>query len=379
MKYLLIIFVNLLFSINSLAQVHAFQSIINPYKLSGSYIPAFSSWFSAVENNNNALSINPAASVHADRVSIFMSGSIFHNNTDIPSERRDQFGSKQGEISIHPGSVGLIIPSRNADPKMLLHLLYNPQIVSQQEWKIKSNDLSGSYQSKSKGNPGVISVGLTIQAMKKWGVSLTWTKWLGEKEWTSSGTDWTGFLSSSRTVYNYNGSNFQLSNFIDLSIFRLGFSYYTPLTLMTVSESNLSQEFKGAFDIGVSKQLSRSLLIALNYFYQSGYELKRWNGDNNSYDKYDPGQELTIGMEYSRLKQKYFSPVFILIRLNRMPPAAEDSRLFSGTRIAPDDRPGFELVLGSSINFSKFTILFSGHYQEHYSNIWLTEFPPPES
>jgi hypothetical protein len=237
--------------------------------------------------------------------------------------------------------------------------------------------VEGTNQEKIKGEPGSITPGLVIKATKNLGIGLSWTKWFGITKWSRTVPDWFPTMGSNRTDIRYNGSNFQINNYINWPLFRMSLIYYTPLTLMTATK--LSHEFQGAYEIGVSSELSATLKIAVNFYYQDNSELRNWGEENNSDEKYTSGKELTIGIEYDKLGSKFLSPIFFLLKLYWLPLVEGSGDDHFGSRLEADEMPGYELVIGKSIAISKFTVLFSINYTEQVSKIWEYPILPPYS
>lgn len=370
--YIVLIILHML-NPSAFAQISAYHSIVNPYKKSVVQMPAFSAYFSAVPPKEGFLSVNPSSMINSNRMSITLAGSYVHSSMDIPS--KIEHGDIKNDDQLYPGSIGFQYASGANNPKMLFHLILNPQVST-----IRYLDhLTGEQTNteKREGKPGSISPGLVLKAMKRWGIGLSWTKWFGKTKLTETVPDWSPTMSPSSMTMHYNGSNFQVSNYLDLSLFHLGIVYYTPFTLMTVS--NLSHEFQGAYEIGISSELSSSIKVAVNFYYQDNSELRNWDGEDNSYENYTNGKELTIGMEYESLKSKFPSPMFFLVKLHWLPLVEGSGDDYLGKGLESDDLPGYELVLGSNITISKFTVLFSGHYREQYSRIWEYAIVPPFS
>jgi len=356
--------------LNTSAQISAYESVINPYKDSGLQMPTFASFFSGVPAKEGFMSSNPSAMLDLEETNIALSWNYLHTISYMPSKYGSGSREEQSENHLHPGSLSIVHPSATSDPKMLFYLIFNPQISSMTELGYQPRNHSGLYEDQSEGKAGSITPGVVV-AMEQWSVGLSWTKWFGSTKWKSSSSVWAPALSSSEKSINYNGSNFQISNYVDLNYIRLGLIYYTPLALMTVANNKISQEFEGAYEIGISSEIVTGITFAVSYFYQNSFKMKHWDEENNNDEKYKSGQELSFGIEYESKKSKFLFPAFFVLKLDWLPQEDDSGDFYyNGPGSEPDNPPDYELILGTSLAVSNLTILLFGHYRAHYTKAW---------
>jgi len=368
------IFLIFIIAVNISAQINAYHSIINPYKKSGLQIPSFAGYFSAVPARDGIISVNPAALHHLEKTNIALSGSWLHSISHLSAMDESNSSEKKRANHFYPGSISIFQPSSGHNPKMLLYLNYNPQVYNLNELGFLPLYRNDSFTDKRNGKPGSVTPGLIVAAMESWSVGLSWTKWFGRTKWNRTIYDADTIFRSADQVIQYNGSNFQISNYLDFNFIRFGLSYYTPLTLMTVSEDQKSLEFDGAYEIGLSSEIITGLTFAVNYFYQNSFIMKRWDDDDINEEKYSDGQELSVGIEYDNKLGKFPFPVFLMVKIDWLPEE------HIGGDSNNKESPNYEVVFGTSLSFSNFTLLMSGLFRAHYTKIWETASTlPPHS
>jgi len=232
------------------------------------------------------------------------------------------------------------------------------------------------HMQQTGGEVNSVSVALAGEAFRKIRFGISSTRWFGhhdwKQEWPSGWTD------------DYDGHAWQLGITGVFGPLSLGSTIYLPRQVMKSSTTSgspgsgvMTQDAKGAIEIGLGYHPWPRWTFGLGYVYQAGFEFKQSLGESKLSEETDATSRLSAGIEYEWSPSGLVLPLYAgfigswLSENNGTPPLG-----FYPAAVRDNNRFRSQLVLGAALKFNAIAFHADSRLTLSSSQTMASNLPP---
>jgi len=371
-----------------MAQTSAYHSIVFPYEVNQRHVLTRGGLISAVPDPFSSLQMNPGGLAFFNRPALGANFTFRTANYRFDYTMTDQ-SVNENIFKNEPGLVTAVMPISVLEQKIVLAIagqhLHAPEF---ELWEEFNHEPGMDLRHERDGNVWNVNLALATQLSKNLGIGLNISQWLGSWVWQESLDDQT----LGRGTFQYPGTGFALGLLYQRSKLNLGLTLYSPLTLMTSSDTrnefwfrystnHLEQNFHGAVRLGMNYALTCRTQLGLDYRWQGRSLMKgRIVHEASSYSYRDTigvshQLSLAVGQDVNAGSLKL--PLFIGYQMTFMP-VTRPGFFGDYQRIIIDQKNNLRhtLMAGAQLLYNAYGFYLSTRWDYGSVHIWNQMTPP---